>query len=178
MHFSGCCTQAAVGLKAILPGLALAMSPLPAQAQWADANSAASMISITFEPPPQQDRPRQTAGGGSRDGGRCPQDAITEQPLSASLVGETGARSTAAPTLQVQIPQTIAQAAEFSLFDQNGSGIYRTVVSFPQTPVVVTVPLPVEQLGLDSDRPYQWVFAVICDPSDRLEDRFISGWIP
>src|SRR5919199_2160707 len=71
--------------------------------------------------------PDDTRGGGTRDGGRCPQDAMTSQSLTAlSPVPEPGLTLAERPTFLAYVPQTTAQRAEFSLFDQNNKGIYQT----------------------------------------------------
>jgi hypothetical protein len=135
-------------------------------------------IPITFEPPPGQDRPDQTAGGGSRGGGRCPHDSIDEQPLTALVTKDpVYITSDPYPTVQIQVPQTMAETAEFSLFDANGNGVYQTSISLPAHSQVIDIHLPANEPALQPNQNYQWVFALVCEPNDRLQDRSISGWI-
>jgi hypothetical protein len=163
----------------LLSGLTLlATMPLPAQAESTHSQELLISSHITFEPPPDQDRPSQTAGGGSRGGGYCLPDPRLEPPLTAlpttpvtELTAETH------PTFLVQVPQTAAQTAEFSLFDENWNGIYQTHLSLHDVPDVVSVSLPENEPALEVGQDYHWVLALICEPSDRLQDQTVGGRI-
>ncbi len=123
--------------------------------------------------------PDETRGGGTRDGGRCPQDAITsEPPLTAlSTVTEPGLTVAEHPTFLVYVPQTTAQTAEFSLFDQNNQGIYQTTFALTNTPGIVSFSLPPNSPPLEIGKDYTWSFAMICNPKNRLQDQFVRGRI-
>jgi hypothetical protein len=128
-------------------------------------------------PPPPPNNPDETTGGGTRDGGRCPQDAITlEPPLTAlSPVTKPGLTVTERPTFLAYVPQTTAQTAEFSLFDQNNQGIYQTTFALTNTPGIVSFSLPPNSPPLEIGKNYTWSFAMICDPKNRLQDQFVRG---
>ncbi|HEY9665766.1 MAG TPA: DUF928 domain-containing protein, partial [Coleofasciculaceae cyanobacterium] len=130
-------------------------------------------------PPPPPNNPDETRGGGTRDGGRCPQDAITsDQPLTAlSPVSELGLTVAERPTFLAYVPQTTAQTAEFSLFDQNNKGIYQTTFALTNTPGIVSFSLPPNAPPLEIGKDYTWSFAMICDPKKRLQDQFVRGRI-
>jgi hypothetical protein len=123
--------------------------------------------------------PDHTTGGGTRDGGRCPQDAKTsDQPLTAlSPVTRLGLTLAERPTFLVYVPQTTAQTAEFSLFDQNNNGIYQTTFALTNTPGIVSFSLPPNAPPLEIGKDYRWSFAMICDPKNRLQDQFVPGRI-
>lgn len=129
-------------------------------------------------PPPPPNNPDETRGGGTRDEGRCPQDAKTSQPLTAlSPVTETGLTVAERPTFLAYVPKTIAQTAEFSLFDQNNQGIYQTTFALTNTPGIVSFSLPPNAPPLEIGKDYTWSFAMICDPKKRLQDQFVRGRI-
>ena len=123
--------------------------------------------------------PDETRGGGTRDGGRCPQDAITsEPPLTAlSPVTELGLTVAEHPTFLAYVPQTTAQTVEFSLFDQNNKGIYQTTFVLTNTPGIVSFSLPPNAPLLEIGKDYTWSFAMICDSKNRLQDQFVRGRI-
>jgi hypothetical protein len=76
----------------------------------------------------------------------------------------------------VYIPQTTAQTAEFSLFDEQMNGIYQ--VSIPVVKAgLVSISLPDAAPALAKDKPYYWTVALACNPSDRTEDWVVGGWI-
>ncbi len=130
-------------------------------------------------PPPPPNNPDETTGGGTRDGGRCPQDAITsEPPLTAlSPVTKSGLTVAERPTFLAYVPQTTAQTAEFSLFDQNNKGIYQTTFALTNTPGIVSFSLPPNAPPLEIGKDYTWSFAMICNPKNRLQDQFVRGRI-
>ena len=122
--------------------------------------------------------PDDTRGGGTRDGGRCPQDAMTSQSLTAlSPVPEPGLTVAERPTFLAYVPQTTAQTAEFSLFDQNNKGIYQTTFALTNTPGIVSFSLPPNAPPLEIGKDYTWSFAMICNPKNRLQDQFVRGRI-
>jgi hypothetical protein len=75
------------------------------------------------------------------------------------------------------VPTTRAESAEFSLRNQAGQGLYRTTVSLPSTPAIVSVSLPDQTAALEVGKFYTWTFAIICDPNDRLSDQFVTGTV-
>lgn len=140
------------------------------------AGAARSSV-ITFEPPPGQDQPIQATGGGSRDGGSCLLGAQGTVPLLAlNSSGTIDKTLEAHPTFHIQVPPTAAPVAEFSLFDASGNGLYQTTIALT-TPGTVEVSLPESAPALETGQTYQWVFSVICQPTDRLQDQSTSGWI-
>lgn len=133
-------------------------------------------INAQLPPPPKN--PDETTGGGTRDEGRCPQDAMTSQPLTAlSPVTKPGLTVAERPTFLAYVPQTTAQTAEFSLFDQNNKGIYQTTFALTNTPGLVSFSLPPNAPPLEIGKDYTWSFAMICDPKNRLQDQFVRGRI-
>ena len=121
--------------------------------------------------------PGKTHGGASRSPIACPQDAsVNDRPLTA--LDNPALSAAAHPTFQVYVPQTAARAGELSVFDENSNGIYQTTVALTGRPGVVSIRLPDSEPALDLGKRYQWKFAMICNPEDRLsQDRVVSGWI-
>jgi hypothetical protein len=79
------------------------------------------------------------------------------------------------PTFLVYVPRTSAENAEFSLSSRDGHGVYRTTVALTNTPNIISITLPTQAESLEIGKSYNWSFAIICNPSDRLEDRFVTG---
>ena len=132
-----------------------------------------SITQTTFTPPSRRAQPRQTIGGGSRDGGICPQDIADADATAVQVVNSPDAPD--AP-ISLQIPKTLARTGELSLFDAEGKGVYQTTLDLPPTPAVLQLSLPPE-MTLQPGATYQWVFALVCSPNDRFQDRTVSGWI-
>ncbi len=132
-------------------------------------------------PPPPPNNPGSSAPGGRRDRTNCPQDteAATTGPFLTALSPTTKPGLTLAerPTFLVYVPKTSAKTAEFSLRNQNGSGVYRTTLALTNTPDIVSISLPSNAPSLEIKKRYTWSFAVICNPSDRIEDKFVTGTV-
>lgn len=132
-------------------------------------------------PPPPPDNPDSSASGGRRDKGACPQDAVvaTTSPILTAFSPTTKPGLTLAerPTFLVYVPKTSAKTAEFSLRNQNGSGVYRTTLALTNTPDTVSISLASKAPSLEIGKRYTWSFAVICNPNDRVEDQFVTGTV-
>jgi hypothetical protein len=92
-------------------------------------------------------------------------------------IAESGLTLAERPTFLVYVPQTSAQTAEFSLFDQNNKGIYQTTFALTDTPGIVSFTLPSNAPPLEVGKNYTWFFALICDPKNRRRDRVVRGEI-
>ena len=132
-------------------------------------------------PPPPPTNPGSSSAGGRRDSTNCPQDAggATTSPLLTALSPTTKPGLTVAerPTFLVYVPKTSAKNAEFSLRSRMGQGIYRTLLALTTTPRLISITLPTQSPPLAVGKPYTWSVAIICNPNDRLNDRFVTGMI-
>ncbi|MGG6239411.1 DUF928 domain-containing protein [Nodosilinea sp. AN01ver1] len=136
-------------------------------------------------PPPPPTNPGSSAPGGRRAAAACPQDTATSSssttptPLLTALspIAQPGIALVTHPTFLVYVPTTNAENAEFSLRNQAGQGLYRTTVPLPTTPGIVSISLPAQTTALEVGKTYTWTFAIICDPTDRLEDQFVTGTV-
>lgn len=132
-------------------------------------------------PPPPPTNPGSSSAGGRRNPSNCPQDvgAATPSPLLTALSPTTKPGLTVAerPTFLVYVPKTSAKNAEFSLRSRLGQGVYRTMIALTNTPALINITLPAQAKPLEIDKPYTWSFAIICNPNDRLDDRFATGMI-
>jgi hypothetical protein len=162
----------ALALLAIAPNVATAISPQPGLTTTLIAQS---------NPPPPPSNPGSSSAGGRRDLTACPQDKITattDPKLTAlSPASKSGVTLTERPTFLVFVPKTSAKSAEFSLRDRNNNGVYRTTLALPNTPGIVSLSLPVQAPPLTIGKQYLWSFAMICNPNDRLDDRFVTGMV-
>jgi len=156
--------------------LSIVLAPHWTTKVWAQSNVAAS-----FEPPPGRDAPRGgTAGGGSRPvGTACLSNrSATSGALTALSPGrQLGLTQAERPNFLVYLPQTTAQTAEFSLFDEQMNGIYQVSIPVPKQAGLVGIRLPDTAPALAQDKPYYWTVALACNPSDRTEDWVVGGWI-
>jgi hypothetical protein len=131
-------------------------------------------------PPPPPRNPGSSSPGGRRDPVACSQDevATTDTRLTAlSPTTKPGTTLAERPTFLVFVPKTSAKNAEFSLRDRSERGIYRKTLTLTNTPGIISISLPAQVPPLEIGKQYLWSFAVICNPDDRLEDRFVTGTV-
>jgi hypothetical protein len=100
-------------------------------------------------------------------------------PLLTALspLTKPGLTLTDRPTFLVYVPKTSAKNAEFSLRNRMGQGVYRTMIALTTPPTLISVTLPAQVPPLEVGKPYTWSFAIVCNPDDRLNDRFVTGMI-
>ena len=148
---------------------------------WTTKVRADSQIATDFDPPSGQDLPRDgTVGGGSRPVNiACLSNrAATLGTLTAlSSRRHMGLTQSARPDFLVYKPQTTAQTAEFSLFDEQKNGIYQVNLPVAKQAGLVSIHLPADAPSLEKDKSYYWTLALVCNPTDRTEDWVVGGWV-
>lgn len=162
-------------LEFLFLSLSIVLTPYLTANVWAE-----SKVVPSFEPPPGRDAPRGgTSGAGSRPVGTLclSNPSATSDALRTLSPGRhLGLTQAERPNFLVYLPQTTAQMAEFSLFDEQMNGIYQ--VSIPVTKAgLVSIRLPDTAPALAKDKPYYWTFALACNATDRTEDWVVGGWI-
>lgn len=147
--------------------------------QTLSANQSTLQLAQSNPPPPPRN-PGRSSPGGRRDPSNCPQDpeaAPSDPSLTAlSPTTKSGFTLSERPTFLVYVPKTSAKNAEFSLRNRS-HGIYRTTVELTNTPSLISLTLPAQTTPLTVGQTYTWSFAIICNPSDRLDDRFVTGMV-
>lgn len=137
-----------------------------------------SVVRVTFDPP-GEGTPSDTAGGASRDGGICPEDAQAISPPITPLkpVHHSGLTVAEHPTFFVYVPQTVAQKAVFVLKDKDEDYFYEKTISIPRTAGVVSFKLPDDAPAIESGKTYQWSFVMICGQAIRPDSPAAQGQI-
>lgn len=139
-------------------------------------------IGLNFTPaaraqfkPPNLGVPRTTAGGATRSGTYC----VAEKTGLTALVppSKISLTTQARPTFFLYLPKTTAQVAEFTLKDANEEDVYRTTIPLTGQSGLVSFQLPSTAPTLEVGKDYQWFFNVVCQPSDRLRDDFVTAWM-
>lgn len=130
-------------------------------------------------------------GGAGRDD--CP---ALDTPLTALVPGtdETSGEAQGAktksflastvaeyPSFWIYVPKlpTTVRSGEFVLQDEAGNDIYRTPLTLPEKPGVISISLPSSQkYSLKRDKKYQWYFKVFCGAPQKTSDYFyVDAWV-
>lgn len=125
--------------------------------------------------PPNLGIPRTTAGGASRSG-----TCLTEKTALTALVPTPTRMSLTTqerPTFFLYLPKTNAQLAEFTIKDVDEKDVFRTTIPISGKNGLLSFQLPSTAPTLEVGKDYQWFFNVICQPSDRLRDDFVTAWV-
>lgn len=135
-------------------------------------------------PPPPSDigEPGQRSGAGSRgcigDESLAPS---SEKQLTALMPVYSGSElvfgvTTAEhPTLGFYVPYPRPATGKFVLQDQEGNPVYKTDVTLPEKPGVVSLSLPPTAPPLEPGKLYHWYFKVYCQP--QQPPFYVDGWI-
>ncbi len=157
--------------------------PTQVQAQLNRANSgktifSGSVVSVTFEPP-GRGKPRDTAGGASRDGGVCPQDSNATGSSVTLLSPATydGLTWEEYPTLLVYVPQTSAQKAVFVVKDETEDYYHQKTIPISGTAGIVSIKLPADAPPIEIGKNYTWSFVMICGEAISPNSPRVEGQI-
>lgn len=170
-----------VSVKLIL----LAGLPLVVQAQSTPTTSgnplsSNSIARVTFDPP-FDGQPDSTAGGASRDGGICPQDAIIPSTSMKPLMPENQGGLTVAdrPTFFVYVPETSAKTVLFVLKDETETEdyYYQKTIPIARTAGIISVKLPSDAPAMEIGKRYRWSFVLLCGGDLRPDSPGIEGQI-
>jgi hypothetical protein len=145
---------------------------------WSQTKPTQTIASVSFDPP-DGDRPKNTAGGASRNDGRCSQDPKDLQPyITAVLPADRyGLTVESHPTFLVYLPPTVAQKAFFSIKDESDRDHYQTFLSLTQKSGVIAIELPADAPALETKKTYRWSFVMMCDRVLRPDSPLVEGEI-
>ncbi len=149
-------------------GLAVVINPLLA----VQANT------VTFVPP-DGDKPQDSQGGASRDGGRCPEDDKNAAPYLTPVIPQNAQRLTlkARPTVLVYVPQTTASKAFLSLQDQQNKQHYQTFLPLEKKGGILKIQLSSDAPALTVGTDYRWSFVLICEDNLLPDSPTVTGTI-
>lgn len=66
---------------------------------------------------------------------------------------------------------------EFVLKDENDKDVYRTNLTIPSRPGIMSFKLTGNAPELEIGKNYNWFFVIRCDPENRSQDLAVDGWI-
>ena len=147
---------------------------------------------VLFQPPPGEEQPEDTKGGGSRDeGSSCNRDIMTQQEnrddgdkltaiAPSSYYGLTTAER---PTFWVNVPKTSARQA-ILLIKKGSNANWHQLATHSQQSVNLTGKASLVGIKLSEDAPaleigenYQWVVALVCGNQPNPNDPLVAAGI-
>jgi hypothetical protein len=177
-----------LGLVFLGLGIGNLMLPLVASAkpQSTAASSAPANAQTPRRPlfrgafkPTGKGMPDDTAGGASRDRGRCPKDVAGSSTPITLLTPDSKGGSTYAerPTFMAYVAQTTAKKVFFSVRDGQGRYHYQTMQALPAAHGLMRFVLPESANALKPGHQYHWSVVLVCGETLRPDSPRVDGWI-
>ena len=147
---------------------------------------------ILFQPPPGEEPPEDTEGGGSRDGNnscdrdinRSQKDAGDRNSLTAiAPTGYNGLTTVPRPTFWIDLPETSAQQAVLLIKEGSSSSWHQLAthsqqsLDLPGKAGIVGIKLAQDAPDLKIGKNYQWIVALVCGDRPNPNDPLISAGI-
>jgi len=165
-------------LYCILFAILIALQMIVAPPVMAQSELFRNSNSNTIFKPPKDGTPDDTAGAGSRNGGRCAEDELVEG-LSGfkAIVPSYSQTISERPIFSVYIPKTVAKRIFLSLRDANESYYYQTTIALPISPGEFTFQLPEDAPKMESNKEYTWFLGLVCEQNFDPNDPMLQGVI-
>ncbi|MBR8835090.1 MAG: DUF928 domain-containing protein [Stigonema ocellatum SAG 48.90 = DSM 106950] len=144
-------------------------------------------------PPPNRGAPGNRGEGGSRGCGVGNQSLKALMPVYEETFSQNqkesiyttqvwGLTSFENPTFWFYVPYSSSsiKVTEFVLQNEKKKTIYRTPVTIPETPGIVSFRLPSTSAALELDKNYHWFFklrVITCDSQQPRDLDYVEGWV-
>ncbi|MBR8831415.1 MAG: hypothetical protein N5P05_000900 [Chroococcopsis gigantea SAG 12.99] len=144
-----------------------------------------SKRTVTFQPPPGRGQPVSSAGGGTRNQGKCPLDRSRKLPRSTgpsilALVpgGGGGLTLSPHPTLWIEIAPTSAKQLIFYIREEkSGKNYYQSIVNIADGSTLIPLSIPANLPGLETGKIYLWSAVIVCGDSPHPDDPSVTASI-
>ncbi|MGB5771115.1 MAG: DUF928 domain-containing protein [Crocosphaera sp.] len=176
-------------LNLITVGLLL-FGTAPILAQPASNPSTRTLRTITrvlFQPPPEDQRPEQTRGAGSRHDGQCPRDATPTNLANSSsnqisiipLVPSSNFGLTMAerPKFSIYLPETSAKQVVLSIREEGGKHHSQSFIPITGKSGIVSLQPSPDSPPLEVGKAYQWAVVLVCGERPSPNDPAIASWV-
>ncbi|MHC5745467.1 MAG: DUF928 domain-containing protein [Nostoc sp.] len=170
--------------------------PPPDRGAAGDRKAAASRLRFSPPPPPPDRGAAGDRGGAaSRGCGVGNQSVVAFVPVYKQTFNQGKTEAVAVtkvwgltnekyPTFWFFVPyqKSLIDSIEFVVKDESGKSsqtLYRTVVTIPEVPGIISIPLSANTPPLQVDKMYHWFFKikVICNPQQPPEREYVEGWV-
>ncbi len=134
---------------------------------------------VSFKPPADDQKPDRTAGAGSRQDWRCPQDStletIADTPLTALVPANNyGLTLAERPTFMVYLPKTSAKQVVLSIRENGTQHHSQTTFPITATPGIVSLQ---SATPLAVGKNYQWAMVLVCGQRPGPNDPAVAAFV-
>lgn len=151
--------------------------------------TANSVNAVIFQPPPDEPRPDNTSGAGSRQGQQCPQDQTLKKPSQLSqnqepnfmigLVPSTGYGLTVfeRPTFWIYLPKTSAKEVVLNLQEDGINYHGQSFIPVSGNAGIVGLKVKDDIPALELEKWYKWSVVLVCGEKPNLNDPVVMAWV-
>ncbi|MDJ0508184.1 MAG: DUF928 domain-containing protein [Crocosphaera sp.] len=146
-----------------------------------------TLIRVLFKPPPDDKKPDQTRGAGSRHDGQCSIDTPSEnrantsshQPDIIPLIPSSNFGLTTAerPIFWINLPETSAQQVVLSIKTEGKTHHSQTLISITEKSGLIALQPSPDSPPLEVGKVYQWAAVLVCGERPSPNDPAISAWV-
>ena len=153
---------------------------------FADGAIADIETTVLFQPPPEEEQPKDTEGAASRQLGECAannlefesQSGIEKLPPLTALVPQNnyGLTTQERPNLWVYLPNTSKQAI-LSIKKADKTPHWQQLVDLDGNRGIIGIKLSKDAPALEIGTDYQWAVILVCGDRPSPNDPVVTSWI-
>ena len=153
---------------------------------FADGAIADIETTVLFQPPPDEEQPRDTEGAASRQLGECAANNLELESQSVSkelsltaLAPQSnhGLTTKERPNLWVYLPNTSAKQAILSIKKAGKTPHWQQLVDLDRNQGIIGIKLSKDAPALEIGTDYQWAVILVCGDRPSPNDPVATSWI-
>ena len=153
---------------------------------FADGAIADVETTVLFQPPPEEEQPKDTEGAASRQLGECAANNLELESQSVSkelsltaLVPQNnyGLTTQERPNFWIYLPSTSAKQAILSIKEAGKTPHWQQSVDLDRNEGIVGIELSKDAPALEIGTNYQWAVILVCGDRPSPNDPVVASWI-
>ena len=140
---------------------------------------------VKFQPPPEEEQPKDTEGAASRQTGECLANNLESQSSIEKLLSLTalvpqnnhGLTTQERPNFWVYLPDTSAPQAILSIKEAGKTPHWQQSVDLDRHRSIVGIKLSQDAPALKVGTNYQWAVILVCGDRPSPNDPVVTSWI-
>ena len=145
---------------------------------------------VQFQPPPEEEQPKETEGAASRQLGECAANELVSKSEFATEELNTPVNSIALvpddnyglttqerPNFWLYLPHTSAEQAILSIKEARKTAHWQQSINLNQKQGIVGITLAQDAPALEIGKNYQWAITLVCGDRPSPNDPVVASWI-
>lgn len=138
---------------------------------------------VLFTPPPDDQKPEQTRGAGSRHEGQCSGDTVSESSSTPTRMiplvpsSNYGLTTAQRPIFWVYLPETSARQVVLSIREGGKTHHSQTFIPISGKSGLIGLQPNADAPPLQAGKVYQWAVVLVCQDKPSPNDPAIASWV-